>query len=102
MEKDTPPSYGIVANAVADKVFRRGAKVLILWCNGDAECPYVNGLSVGGRRITKYTHYKKLTNFRAAWIPEQIRETVGWRWEDKAKAEEMAAALNKRWGKPPS
>lgn len=89
--------YGIIANNATDKVFRAGAKVLILWCNGDAECPYVNGLSLNGRRITKYTHYKKLTNFRAAWIPEQMLDKVGWKWDERGSAAERAAELSKRW-----
>ena len=40
------------------------------YCNGDAACPIVFGLSKIWRMTQKYTHYKRLTNFRVAWIPE--------------------------------
>ncbi len=98
--------YGIVANVISDRVLRTGAKVWIIRCNGDASCPLVVGLSKGGRRITKYTHFKRLENFRAKWIPEPFRWdpsnpgkswAVIWEWTDRAVAESSAAMLAEMW-----
>lgn len=89
--------FGLVANVISDRVLRTGAKVWIHYCNGDAACPVVSGLCKGGYIVRKYTHYKRLTNFRAAWIPEHVRERVAWQWEDKSKAAELAAKLTTMW-----
>jgi hypothetical protein len=89
--------YGIVANVLSDKVLRTGAKVWILYCNGDAEHPRVMGLSKSGRTVRKYTAHKRLEKFRAKWIPEHLREEIGWQWEDRAKADELAKALAEMW-----
>ena len=89
--------YGLVANVISDRVLRTGAKVWIHYCNGDAACPIVAGMSKGGRMVQKYTHYKRLTNFRAAWVPEHMRDRVAWRWETKAEAAELAAKLAEMW-----
>jgi hypothetical protein len=89
--------YGIVANVLSDRVLRTGAKVWIHRCNGDAECPVVSGVSKSGRYVTKYTHYKRLTNFRAAWVPEHMRERVIWAWTDKGKAVRASAAMSELW-----
>lgn len=94
---EVAPLYGIVANVVADKALRTGAKVWIEYCNGDAEHPFVRGLSKSGRPIEKYTAYKRLTNFRAAWVPPNMRERMGWAWEDKAAAEKLAGELAAIW-----
>jgi hypothetical protein len=89
--------YGLVANVVSDRVLRTGARVWILRCNGDASCPIVTGRSKGGRIVQKYTHYKRLTNFRSAWIPEHMRGRVEWKWEGKAEAAGLAATLGAMW-----
>jgi hypothetical protein len=90
--------YAIVANVKSDRILRTGAKVWILRCNGDAECPVVSGLSKGGGMVAKkYTHYKRLTNFRAAWVPLHLRERVVWMWPDKARAQAVADGLGALW-----
>jgi hypothetical protein len=89
--------FGIVANVESDRVLRTGAKVWIERCNGDAECPEVFGCSKSGRLVQKYTHYKRLTNFRAAWIPEHLRDRVILAWPEKERAAEFAAKLCAMW-----
>lgn len=89
--------YGLIANVLSDRVLRTGAKVWINYCNGDAACPIVFGLSKSGRMTQKYTHYKRLTNFRAAWIPEHLRERVAWQWETKDEADVHAKTLAAMW-----
>jgi hypothetical protein len=89
--------FAIVANVLSDRVLRTGAKVWVCRCNGDAACPIVIGLSKSGRRITKYTHYKRLENFRAAWLPEHLRDDVVWRWDEKREATMTAEFIVKLW-----
>lgn len=89
--------FGLVANVASDRVLRTGAKVWIERCNGDAECPVVRGCSKSGRVVEKYTHYKRLTNFRAAWIPEHLRDRVIWQWPDKEQAQQVAEKLSRMW-----
>src|SRR4051812_48854340 len=91
--------FGICANVISDRALRTNAKVWINYCNGDAECPIVLGLSKSGRWITKYTHYKRLTNFRVKWVPEHMREQVAWRWSIKEDAERRAHQMTEMWSK---
>lgn len=91
--------FGIVANVLSDRVLRTGAKVWIERCNGDAECPVVRGISKSGRVVEKYTHYKRLTNFRVAWIPEHLRDRVIWQWPEKEGAQQVAEKLSSMWGR---
>lgn len=92
-----PPLFGVVANVKSDRVLRTGAKVWIHRCNGDAACPVVSGINKSGRYLTKYTHYKRLTNFRAAWVPEHMRDRVAWAWPEKDRAADLAAKLSAMW-----
>ena len=89
--------FGIVANVASDRVLRTGAKVWVERCNGDAECPVVLGCSKSGRVVEKYTHCKRLTNFRAAWIPEHLRERVAWQWPERECAQNVASTLAAMW-----
>lgn len=89
--------YGIIANVLSDRILRTGAKVRINYCNGDAACPTVYGLSKGGRMVRKYTHYKRLTNFRAAWIPEHWQDRLAYKWDTKEEAERHAHKLAAMW-----
>lgn len=89
--------FGIVANVASDRVLRTGAKVWLHRCNGDAECPVVHGISKRGRLVEKYTHFKRLTNYRAAWIPEHLRDRVILTWPDKGTAQAYAAKLQAMW-----
>jgi hypothetical protein len=92
-----PPLFGIVANVKSDSVLRSGAKVWINYCNGDAESPVVTGLSRSGYYVTKYTKYKRLTNFRAAWVPMHMRDRVLWAWQEKQQAADAAERLGAKW-----
>jgi hypothetical protein len=93
---DGPDRWGLVANVVSDRVLRTGAKVWVQWVNGDAACPRVRGLSKGGRPVEKYTHYKRLHNFRAAWIPPGMQDVM-LQFPDRAAAERWAADLTRMW-----
>jgi hypothetical protein len=90
-------TYGIVANVISDRVLRTGAKVWIHYVNGDAANPYVSGVSKGGRLVGKYIPFKRLTNFRSAWVPPNLRERVMRQWENRADAEQIAATLAMMW-----
>jgi hypothetical protein len=96
--------FCIVANVKTDKALRTGAKVYLLSANQSAESVEVTGISKGGRRINKHIPYKRLTNFRAAFVPPHMQEgkapwayTVGCWWEDKTAAQEVANKLNEIW-----
>lgn len=96
--------FCIVANVVSDKVFRVGAKVYIVRANQGADNAEVIGLSRGGRRVNKYIPYKRLTNFRAAWVPPYLQEgkapfswAIGCWWHDKTDAQEVADKLTQIW-----
>ena len=89
--------YGLVANILDDRVLRTGAKVWIDYCNGDAECPIVIGMSKSGRIVKKYTHFKRLIQYRAAWIPAHMESRLIWHWETKAEATEHATRLATMW-----
>lgn len=91
--------WGIVANVQADKALRIGAKVTILESHGDASQVKVRGCSKSGRVIEKYIPFKRLKNFRAAWIPEKLRDEIHhWhKFETKDKAAQYASGLNKLW-----
>lgn len=91
--------FGVVANVLTDRVLRTGAKVWIHRHNGDAERPIVHGLNRSGRIVEKYTSYKRLTNFRAAWIPDHLLDRIGFRWETKVEAQEFADTLSSRFRK---
>ena len=89
--------FGIVANVISDRVLRTGAKVWIMRVNGDAACPLVIGMTKSGRMIEKYTHFKRLTNFRAVWIPEHLRGRIAKFSDDKAEMQRSAEFLGKMW-----
>ena len=71
--------YGIVANvAGVDRVFRKGAKCWLVWGTG-GEGWYLFqwwGCSRGGRRIQKWSPTVRFTNFRAAWIPDHLKDRI--------------------------
>lgn len=84
--------YGLVANvAKKDPVFRPGAKLWLIQGSG-AETGEWTGLSKGGRRISKWAPYNRMTNYRVKWVPEHLREKV---WCcSREYMEQMAAILN--------
>jgi len=71
--------YGIVANvAEVDRIFRLGAKAWLsggTGGNGWDEFKWI-ATSRGGRIVEKWAPTWRFTNFRAAWIPEHLRERV--------------------------
>jgi len=91
--------FGIVANVRDDKILRRGAKVLILHSDGDAERYVVRGLSLSGRRCDKRIPAKRLHHFRASWLREPDRASVSphWRFADKSAAQRVAEKLAIIW-----
>lgn len=89
--------FGLVANVVSDHILRTGAKVWINYCNGDAAHPKVYGLNRSGRAVEKYTHFKRLTNFRAVWMPEHLRSRLASQWATKEEAASQAAMLAAMW-----
>ena len=92
--------FGVIANVKSDRQLRTGAKVWILDCNGDAERPIVRGLSKHGKMIVKYCHYKRLENYRAAYIPERLLgelDRFSFKWESKEVAVKSAETLNRMW-----
>lgn len=79
--------FGLIANVNGDRVIRDGAKVFVTDPNGGGEAWEVNGLSLGGRRVTKYVRLKRMSNFRVAFIPENIRHLVRNKFETRELAE---------------
>lgn len=76
-EDEVKGEYGIVANVTeTDKVLRKGAKVWIVggWSGGGFERVTVRGAARNGRQIEKYAPITRFTNFRAAWMPDHLRE----------------------------
>lgn len=89
--------YCIIANVISDNVLRKGAKVYILTWHGDAEHPQVIGLARDGRKVRKYTAFKRLMDFRASWVPDHIRPECFRYWETKKEAQKVADSLNEYW-----
>lgn len=91
--------FAVVANLrEADGALRVGAKCwLIGGENGDGgERRMWSGLSIGGRRITKWAPTKRFQNFRAAWVPLEIRAEFQGCMGTRAEMERWAALLNER------
>ncbi len=86
----------IKANIIQDKVFRDGAKVLILDIPGSKESLQVRGLSKGGRSATNCVQINRLKNFRAEFVAE--RDDAGYGHfipKDQEHAQEVAGNLEK-------
>ena len=84
----------IKANVIQDKVFRDGAKVLILDIPGSLDSLQVRGLSKGGRTVTKWVQVNRLRNFRPQFAAEL--GDVGYGHfipGDKGHAQEVAGNL---------
>lgn len=96
--------FCIIANVKSDKALRTGAKVYLLNANQGADHVEVHGISKSGRRINKYLPYKRLENFRAAWVPDHLNSkktrewwAVGCWWYEKADAKDAADKLTAAW-----
>lgn len=99
-EKPIPDEgWGIVANVVSDRTLRTGAKVWILGQDGNAETAVVLGLDKSGHKVRKFTKYKRLTNFRAAWIPPERRHEVEspFQYSTKEEAQKSADGFAAMW-----
>lgn len=82
--------YVIVANvALPDSCLRMGARVVVCSVPGNPESVRVRGLTRGGRRVTKYTRLRGLTNLRAAWEHDPRDEWM--MFATKADAERVIA-----------
>lgn len=89
--------FGIVANVISDRALRTGAKVWICRINGGAENVVVSGCTKGGRIVEKYIQLKRLSNYRAAWIPEHMRERVALQWASRNDAVDFAQEWAFKW-----
>ncbi|HLY90850.1 MAG TPA: hypothetical protein VKQ27_17845 [Acetobacteraceae bacterium] len=86
-----PDEFGIVANVIeTDHFLRTGAKVWVIhgWSGGGYERLVVRGLTRGSSHAQKWVPIGRLSNFRAAWMPDKVRGKV---WELQGTRDEMAA-----------
>ena len=104
-----PDTYGVAANFIeGDKYVRTGAKCYITWGNSGwgAKRVQVWVRSRGGRVITRIIATKRLTNFRACWVPEHVR--VSWGlvggafFTERGKAQRFAEDLERVYGVHPT
>ncbi|MEO1493476.1 MAG: hypothetical protein AAFV19_15075 [Pseudomonadota bacterium] len=70
--------FGVIANVAEDETLRLGAKVWIVDHNSGnaADRVFVEGLNIQGRTIKKWIASENLSNARAAWVPDHLRDTV--------------------------
>ncbi len=95
--------YGIVANYDGDQYVTKGTKCYITFMNsGNAqERVQVWCHSRGGRGISRFVDTRRLSNFRAAWIPEHVRtceKNMGSPWCQQEMAAQLAEGLETRFG----
>ena len=91
--------WGVKANLAEPRsAMRTGALVWVVLTNpgwgGERLC--VLARSRGGRLITTWIGTKRLTNLRAAWMPEHLRKRCH-TWETKEAAAQWAAAKQAMW-----
>ena len=89
--------YGVVGNVLeSDRAFRLGAKVWIAGGTGGEGAYRFEwiGISRGGRIIRKWAPTTRFSNFRAAWIPQHLRERIWWIRGDRPTMEAYALRLN--------
>lgn len=89
-------SWGVCANCTGDRLIRKGARVVILQQPGSPERYQVKGLSLGGRKITKWVNTKHLSNFRPFFSVNRDSDCAWWNSKEEAKkaAEYMAWRIN--------
>ena len=92
------PKFCVVANVISDSSLRTNANVFILHRDNDPAKPYVRGRGKSNRQICKRIAMKRLTRFRAWWLPDHMREQVALSWDTKAEAMEFAAILHRTYG----
>jgi hypothetical protein len=89
--------YGIIANVLEpDKIFRTGAKVWIAGGTGGEGWTRFEffGMSRGGRNIRKWAPTVRFHQFRSAWIPDHMRDTVYYFTGSSEEMEAIAAQMN--------
>jgi hypothetical protein len=89
--------YGIVANVMeADRAFRLGAKAWLAGGTGGEGWDKFEWIahSRGSRIIRKWAPSVRFGRFRAAWVPEHLRERVWYMRGTREEMEKQAAALN--------
>lgn len=89
--------YGIVANSMeADRVFRLGAKAWLAGGTGGEGWDKFEWIahSRGSRVVRKWAPTVRFGNFRAAWVPEHLRERIWYIRGSRDEMEKTAAALN--------
>lgn len=89
--------YGIVANVLeTDRVFRSGAKAWL--CNGTGgegwHRFFWHALARSGSALEKWAPTERFSTFRAAWVPEHMRDRVTYFRGDHAEMHELAIKLN--------
>lgn len=91
--------WGVKVNIAEPRsAMRTGALAWVFLTNkgwgGERLC--VLARSRGGRLIQTWIGAKRLTNFRAAWIPVHLRDRVA-AWETREAADEWAKRVQGRW-----
>ena len=89
--------YGIVANCIEpDRVFRHGAKAWLAGGTGGEGLDRFQWIAIsrGGRIVYKWAPTVRFGNFRAAWVPEHLRDRVYWMRGTQEEMEKQAAELN--------
>ena len=95
MPSDSEQVFTIVANVSGDATFREGAKCwLISGTGGEGWYKFQwYGLNRFGRMVQKWSPTKRFTNFRAKFIPPNLKAIpvwfVGTREEMEAQAEKL-------------
>lgn len=92
--------YGIVANVIeSDKVFRVGDKCWLAGGTGGEGWSRFVWIANKGRMIERWVPTHRFDNFRAAWVPEHLRNQVyymrGTREEMESRARELCEFADK-------
>ena len=79
-------NYGIACNLIAvDRCLRMGYLAIVVGKSGAMERFRFWGMGRGGRRIIKWCHIKRFSNFRVKWFPDNIIREV----QDRGTKEDM-------------
>lgn len=89
--------FGIIANVMTDHALRTGAKVFVVAQESGMGRVEVRGLCKRGRMITKHMAWKRLTNFRPAFLPPGMEEHCRVWWDDREAATRVAIELTEIW-----
>lgn len=95
----TSMEWGVKANIAEPRsAMRTGALAWVVYRNHGSEGERICVLarSRGGRLITTWIGIKRLTNLRAAWMPEHLRSRCH-TWEKKEDAAKWAKEMQDRW-----